>query len=739
MPHSNNSLPIIGASPRQFKREKDIATPTKQRTLVSSGLILASTLLAGQVAPSYAQSSLPANVPTPLARPLSSPAIPGLAPSESPINLVVPTARPATPDPVITSSFGRIENPAIVAGTLKSGLDALYSGDSDSALAFRNGMPQGSLDRQILTWAIATSGTAGVPSAEIAAATSELPGWPGMPALRRNSERALLKENPPASTVIATFGTTLPQTTEGMIALARAYMADENTAKVHKLLAHWWPQARLSADEETRILKEFGAVLTREDHQKRIIRSLYNNRLQSAKQLAGPAQAQSLYKAFAALAKKSPDTAKVIADVDAFWHANPAYLFLQIRHLRRADRFTEAAELMLKAPRQTSSLVDPDAWWVERRILSRELLDIGKPQLAYKLAAGHAAESPAMAAEAEFHAGWYALRALKQPKLAVPHFTKIAEISSRPISASRAYYWLGRTAEAGGGGDARNYYRRSAHFGTTFYGQLSAAKLGEKAPELAYPKPSVAERVRFSGHPAVQAIRRLEQIGYSNRANTLYMLLSRELGSVGELALLASMAEKNDNHYLALRVGKTASLRGLDVGALSHPLGAIPASANISGSGKALAYAIARQESEFNVGAVSKAGARGLLQLMPATAKNVASRNGMAFSSQKLTTDAAYNATLGAHFLGEQLDRFDGSYVLTFAGYNAGPRRALQWVEKYGDPRGKPIEEVIDWIERIPYSETRNYVQRVMENYEVYKTRLTGNADIRADLVHGRS
>ncbi|MBC8717794.1 lytic transglycosylase domain-containing protein [Ochrobactrum sp. Marseille-Q0166] len=704
----------------------------KQR-LFSGGLIITASFITGQTGASYAQSTLPNDVPTPLARPFAP-----AAKHESPINLVTPKARPAAPDPLITSSFSRVENPAAISGTLKSGLDALYSRDVVGAIAYRNGMTKGSLDRQILTWAIATSGLDGVSSAEIAAATLELPGWPGMSALRRNSERALSRENATASTVIATFGNTKPQTTDGMMALARAYVETGNKVKAHQLLAPWWAKERLSAEDEGKVLKEFSNILTREDHQRRLLRSLYNDRLQSAKLLSGPAQAQSLYKAFAALAAKSPNTAKSIADVDRSWHSNAIYTFLQIRYLRRAERFDEATALMLKAPKDAASLGDPDAWWVERRILSRELLDINKPQLAYKLVTAHAAESPTMAAEAEFHAGWYALRALKQPKLAAPHFAKIAEISSRPVSASRAYYWLGRAADAGSGGDAVNYYRRSAHFGTTFYGQLSAARLQEKAPELAYPKPSDAERVRFSGRPAVHAIRRLEQIGYGNRATTLYTQLSQELNSVGELALLAVMAEKNENHYLALRVGKNAAFRGLDVGALSHPIGAIPAHANISGSGKALAYAIARQESEFNIGAVSKAGARGLLQLMPTTAKSVATRNGMPFSEQKLTNDAAYNATLGAHFLGEQLDRFNGSYVLTFAGYNAGPRRASDWVEKYGDPRGKSIEDVVDWIERIPYSETRNYVQRVMENYEVYKARLTGSADIRSDLIYGR-
>ena len=457
--------------------------------------LLASCFVAVALQPmiSLAQSSLPTDVPTPLARPFAP-----TTTHQSPMNLVTPKPRPATPDPVVTSAVSRTENPAAIGGTLKSGLDALSSRDVASAIAFRNGMPHGSLDRQILTWAIATSGLDGVPSTEIATAATDLRGWPGTSVLRRNSERALFKENPTPAAVIATFGNTRPQTTEGMILLARAYVSTGDAGKARGLLSPWWATQRLSADDEQKILKEFSGVLTGEDHQRRILSSLYNDRMQSAKLLAGPAQAQSLYNAFAAVSQKSPNAAKAIADVDRTWQGNAAYQFLKIRYLRRAERYNEATDLMLKAPRQASALVDPDAWWVERRILSRELLDLGKSQLAYKLVSAHAAESPTMAAEAEFHAGWYALRALNQPKTAAPHFARIAEISSRPISASRAFYWLGRSAEAGSGGDARDYYRRSAHFGTTFYGQLSAAKLSEKAPELIYPRPTEADRARYT-------------------------------------------------------------------------------------------------------------------------------------------------------------------------------------------------------------------------------------------------
>jgi soluble lytic murein transglycosylase len=289
-----------------------------------------------------------------------------------------------------------------------------------------------------------------------------------------------------------------------------------------------------------------------------------------------------------------------------------------------------------------------------------------------------------------------------------------------------------------GAGNAKEEFARAASYGTTFYGQLAGERIGRQTLNIAYPAPNDDDRRNFAAREAVSAIRRLEEAGYPRYADRLYLDLAGQLSSPGELALLAGMAEKQGNHFLALRIGKAAAARGIDVGALSHPVGVIPSTADISGSGTALAYAIARQESEFNVGAVSGAGARGLLQLMPSTAEQLAKKAGVPFSSMRLTTDAGYNATLGAAFLGEQLGRFDGSYVLTFAGYNAGPSRATQWIARYGDPRGKELDEVVDWIERIPFAETRSYVQRVMENYEVYKMQLSGSFDIAGDLVHGR-
>lgn len=683
-------------------------------------------------------ASLTANIVTASAQTVENVPTPYLRPFAPTIMRTLPTPLLKT-DPTTTATIPRANKPASINGSLKSGLDALSAKDAPRAIAIRNGLPVNDLDRHILTWVLALSGTTELSSSEITEAAAELAGWPGMSTLQRNTERALYRENAPANTVIAVLAGRKPLTTEGMVLLGRTYLANGNRAQAHKLVAPWWATTKLEPQDEKLILNEFSSLLTKEDHQARFLNMLYNNRMSSAKTMSKLAGGESLYAAFLAVGNQKADAGQKLDAVHSYWQSNPAYLFVKIQHLRRAERYTQAANLMLKAPRDAKSLVAPDAWWIERRVLSRELLDIGQPQIAYRLAAAHTAETPMIAADAEFHAGWYALRSLKDAKTAQRHFTRIAEISSRPISASRAYYWMGRAAEAGGGGNARNYFQRASHYGTSFYGQLAAARLGNDVLQLPYPKPSAEDRERFDSREPVRAIRRLEAIGYGSRAQSLYINMAQELSSTGELALLAVMAERNSNHYLALRVGKVAAGRGLDVGALSHPTGAIPADANIKGSGAALAYAIARQESEFNISAVSSAGAKGLLQLLPGTAKGVAQRAGLTYSDKRLTSDAAYNATLGAHYLGEQIERFNGSYILTFAGYNAGPRRAAEWIEKYGDPRDQNIDQVVDWIERIPYTETRNYVQRVMENYAVYKSRLYGKANIQQDLVSGRS
>lgn len=623
-----------------------------------------------------------------------------------------------------------------IAG-LKSGLDALAARDIATARAIRDNLPAGSLDRHVLSWTIALYGGDQVPSGGIAATAASLPGWPGLTALRKNSERAIYRENPDPQTVVRAFGGSQPLTTEGVVLLARAYRAEGNTEAALSVLAPFWRTQKLEAKDEAAIIAEFGAIVPVADHRIRMERMFYADRPDSANRVAALADAKELAAAWSA-AMRGDKTAPALLKAVPAAQRSAGYFFAQAEYLRKRKRYAEAAAVMMQAPTDRAALIDPDSWWVERRVLSRELADKGDMKTAYRIVAAHAAESPVNTADAEFHAGWYALRGLNDPATAATHFSRIVALAQGPISLSRGYYWLGRAAEAGGPGDAKAYFAKAAAYGTTFYGQLAGERIGQHMLNLTEPEPSAADRQAFSAREAVAAILRLQQAGYDRYASALYLDLAGQLTSPGELALLAAMAEKQGNHFIALKIGKIAVANGIDVGALSHPLGVIPETADISGSGKALAYAIARQESEFNVGAVSAAGARGLLQLMPATAEQLAKQAGLPFSQARLTNDAGYNATLGATFLGKQLERFGGSYVLTFAGYNAGPRRAREWVAKYGDPRGMDLDAVVDWIERIPYTETRSYVQRVTENYEVYKMRISGKFDIAADLVEGR-
>ncbi len=668
--------------------------------------------------------------------------------------LLASTSRLATPpvvpaiDPMVDTqtSTGSIPKPdsefdsaPADAGivTLKAGLDALAAGDLVVTRGYRDSLPQAALDRHILTWAIVKSGDSALTRGEIAEAMSELKQWPGMEALRRDSERAFYREKPEPFEVLKLFSNAKPATSHGIRLLARAYLKLEQPASALSVIAPYWRTEKLEAAEEAAIIKEFGEILTPADHRFRMEKMFYAERPKSAMRVATLAGARELADAWSAVLRNDKAAKKLIEAVPKA-QQSAGYLFAKAKYLRRNKDFAGAAAVMLTAPHDKTLLVDPDEWWVEARVLSRELVDKGDIKTAYKLAAAHNAEKTSNVVEAEFHAGWYALRGLNDAKGAAKHFARIAEVADGPISLSRAYYWLGRAAEAGGPGEAKAYFQKAARYGTAFYGQLAAARIGNTSLSLSSPLPTDFERTLFENREAVRAIRRLEGAGHAQRAEMLYRDLAQQLGSPGELALLAAMAEKQGKHYLALRLAKIAAARGLDIGALSHPIGVIPATADISGAGQALAYAIARQESEFNIAAVSHAGALGLLQLMPGTAKEVAKKNGLAYSMDRLTTDAGYNAALGTAFLGEQLGRFDGSYILTFIGYNAGPRRAKEWMRKYGDPRGKDLDSVVDWIERIPFTETRNYVQRVMENYEVYKMRIYGKFEIADDLVHGR-
>lgn len=613
------------------------------------------------------------------------------------------------------------------ASTLREGMDAVTSKDTQRALAIRASMRPGSVERKTLAWAIALSSSLRVSPNDLAKIAGDLPDWPGQVTMRSNYERAVIRLNLGDGEIIRILGGTMPASDEGKRALAQAYMRTGQTSRASAIIKPFYYTKKLSTQEQASLTKQFAPLLTKADHKRRMDAMLYDERVKAAVALAPLANAESLAAGRGAVVRRK-GAAAALQKVHPSWNGDAGLLFSRIQYLRRADRPREAAKLLLSAPRDPNVLVDPDEWWVERRLISRDLIDLGDATTAYNLVAGHSATGRRAKVDAEFHAGWYALRFLGNRSRAEQHFANILRASSQPLSVSRANYWLGRTAEAGGNrGRASQFYKAAAAHPGTFYGQLASAKIGVRKLSLRRKRASANDRANFARRPMVQAIKALEGAGYGWRATLLYRHLGRTLNSAGEIALLALNAERRGDFNLALQVGKLAYTRGLPADTLAFPLGVIPANANISSVGKALAYSIARQESAFRADAKSPAGALGLLQLLPSTAKGVAARNGLRYSKAALTRDPALNATLGAAYLAEQRAKFNGSYVLTFVAYNAGPGRATEWVSRFGNPAGRSVEEVVDWIERIPFTETRNYVMRIMENYQVYKTRIGGS------------
>jgi soluble lytic murein transglycosylase len=551
--------------------------------------------------------------------------------------------------------------------------------------------------------------------------------WPVTTQLRRRSEEALVAERKPAARVRAFFASQPPVTASGRIALAFALKAEGLDGDANALIRQVWREDTFGSDTEGRILDRFPGLLSEADHRFRMERHLLKENWGAATRAAGFAGKDyaTLVKARMGLFQGKKKAEKAFASVPASLRNDASYLFSRALYLRRSNKLSEAAAVIRQAPRDHEQRVDGDEWWAEQRLITRALLDKGEAMAAYEVASHHAAESPAQQIEAEFHAGWIALRFLDDAKAAGEHFATVAKTASTPISIARVAYWQGRAAEAAGAdADARLFYERAAERSTTYYGQLATAKIGQKVSLRMVDPLSDDDRRRFAALTPVQVVRLLQQIGEAELALSLYGDLAQTLTDPGQLDALAALASSEKNPRAVLAIGKIATQRGFPLDIHAYPLAAIPEFEPVGDEVEpAMVYAIARQESAFNPRALSSAGARGLMQLMPATAKRTARRFGVGFDLDRLVQDPSYNAKLGAAHLGELMEDWKGSHILAFASYNAGGGNVMKWVRAYGDPR-KPGVDVVDWIERIPFYETRNYVQRVMENLAVYRQRM---------------
>ncbi|MES0880850.1 transglycosylase SLT domain-containing protein [Roseibium sp. SCP14] len=622
---------------------------------------------------------------------------------------------------------------------LSVGLEAVDGKNFSKSLKIRKQLTPESVEHMALTWAIASASAPAVSAADLAEFIAELDGWPMQARMRTNYERAFLNDRPTAEAIIAEFEENEPISNYARVSLASAYVQTKQSEKARDLIRTWWPEAKLSSKQQARYAEKFKSLFEASDHKLRMDTLLYEGKTRLALRMSALAKAESLAKGRAAVVNKRSDAARSLGKVHESWTDDPGFQFSKILHARRKGQYETAATLLRTTPYDPETLVDPDKWWVERRIVSREMLERGKAIQAYVLAAAHSATGHIAVADAEFHAGWFALRFLEKPKAAEEHFAAVKEITTTPISQSRALYWLGRSAEADERPeDATRYFEQAAEYPGTFYGQLAHERLGRSQLELRKVSITHEDRKAFSSNMLAKAITEFENIGDQKRAARLYRHLAKTLTDPAHLRLLALRLELQDKHNSVLMVGKSAFNRGIQIEKLAFPIGAIPKEMVQSTPDLAMMYAIARQESAFRVDAISPVGAMGLLQVMPKTARAMAKELELPYSKNALLRDPGLNAAIGAAYFHEQLDHWNGSYVLTLAAYNAGPGRVQDWLKRFGDPRGKSTDEIVDWIESIPFPETRNYVMRVMEGYQVYKTRLSQQPlQLEEDLAAG--
>lgn len=547
--------------------------------------------------------------------------------------------------------------------------------------------------------------------------------WPGLKLLRRKGEAALPTQRK-ASQVIDYFADTPPQTGAGAYALIRALRSQGRGDEARAEAIRVWRNMVMSASGEARILRLYERDL--KDHNTaRLNMLLWGDAPVASERQIGRVDSgwQALARARLALRAKKRNVDSLIEKIPAKLKDDPGLAFERMQWRARKGRTDEAVQLMLDTPAEL--LGQPSSWAGWRRSFARSAMRGGNPDQAYKLASQHGLSEGSHFADLEWLSGYLSLTYRKDAKTALEHFKRFRGAVETPISLGRAGYWEGRAFEAlGDTENARLAYAFGAEYQTSFYGLLAAERAGIAMQPLLTGRQTFPDwRVTSFAQSSVFSAARLYMArGERNRAEQFLRhmtetLPAEEIGSLGRFLL------DHDEPHLAVMIGKQAARRGILV---PHAYFPVPALGVIDMPvPEELALAIARRESEFDPVVASGVGARGLMQLMPATAQAVARYLNIPYSRDRLTSEPAYNARLGTAYLDELMEIFDGNIIMASAGYNAGPGRPLRWMKTRGDPRMGQID-IVDWIEHIPFNETRNYVMRVAESLPVYRARLSG-------------
>jgi soluble lytic murein transglycosylase len=578
---------------------------------------------------------------------------------------------------------------------------------------------QDPLPHKILRWLDYCRGTATGRFGEITDFIARNPDWPGMKRLRHRAEQAATGE--PDATVADWFKRYPPLSGLGKVRAAEIVADSGNAAAGTAALRAAWIAADLGAADERSFYARHGALIRPEDNWARLDRLLWDGRHEAAKSMLPLVDAdhRALAEARLALAAHADTADKLVAKVPAALRSDPGLRYGELRWQAKHDMVDSAAQILLANP---GDPVQPEKWWGQRQSIVRQVLATGNSDLAWRLANQHGALDGKSFAQAQFLLGYIALRYLKQPAPAFDHFSRILTRTDSPWAKSRAGYWGGRAAAAEGKNElAAKWYAAGAEHQGTFYGQLAAHQLGDDAPPHPAPEPapSAQQLARFDGEELVRATALLLAAGEREDARIFLLHLAGLAKTPVDFAMLAGLAERYGRTDLAIAVAQKAAAANAPLTVHGYPVTALPAG-GLDEPEPSLLLAIVRQESAFAVDAVSAVGARGLMQLMPKTASYIAGKMALPFTEARLTEDGVYNMQLGQAYLQQLIDDFGGSYALAIAAYNAGPGRVRQWLAQFGDPRGGSID-MVDWIELIPFEETRHYVQRVLENLQIYR------------------
>ena len=551
------------------------------------------------------------------------------------------------------------------------------------------------------------------------------PEWPRINRLRYLAEHKIEFKNVKPKEVLKFFEKKEPLSGYGKIKLGEAFLTRGNTKKAHDLIAEGFKTANLSSVEHRYLNKKFRNLLTKEDYIERAKYLAWEQDFYELRRTLRylPSGYKELYFARFALMTRSYGVDSAIAKVPAQFKNDIGLQFDRAKWRRKRGRYDSALEIINNLPQDPKLLVKPDLWFKEKFIIARSRINKKRFEEAYGLLINHGVLDSGNLAEAEWHAGWLALRFLNKPEAAVQHFKTMHEGVNYPISKSRAAYWVGKAYEQlGKDQNAKDWYKKSSVFNTTFYGQLASAKINKNDFKVKNSYTfSEEDYKKLLKTDLARAVILLSELDMTQKGKDILRHLGSEERSIKEQVLAGKLSQQVGRLDFAIQIAKQTSYQNKNLLELNYPIIETPkVVSKRTILPQEVILSLIRQESEFDRDANSWVGAKGLMQIMPATGRLVSKQAGLRYSRSRLIEDEFFNLQLGCYYISGLNDEFNGAIYMAFAGYNAGPHRVRRWVKRFGDPRKGEIDP-IDWIELIPFTETRNYVQRVIENIQVYK------------------